>query len=67
MLFYICYTLWGGDDLTVSSIKKIKNGDLDIAEEIVSENYDAIYKYCYWKIGNSVEAQDITQEVSWIL
>ena len=50
--------------MTVSSIKKIKNGDLDIAEEIVSENYDAIYKYCYWKIGNSVEAQDITQEVS---
>ncbi|MGG7060107.1 RNA polymerase sigma factor [Clostridium nigeriense] len=49
--------------MTVSPIKKIKNGDLDIAEQVVSENYDAIYKYCYWKVGNSADAQDITQEV----
>ncbi len=49
--------------MTVSPIKKIKNGDLDIAEQVVSENYEAIYKYCYWKVGNSADAQDITQEV----
>lgn len=44
-------------------IKSVKNGNSDIAEKIVIENYDAIYKYCYWKIGNSEDAQDITQEV----
>lgn len=49
--------------MTVSPIKKIKNGDLDIAEQVVSKNYEAIYKYCYWKVGNSADAQDITQEV----
>lgn len=31
-------------------------------EEIIAENYDAIYRYCYWKIGNSADAQDMTQE-----
>ena len=44
-------------------IGKIKNGDADIGEQIVTENYDAIYKYCYWKLGNSEDAQDITQDV----
>ncbi|MGL4336431.1 MAG: RNA polymerase sigma factor [Turicibacter sp.] len=44
-------------------IREIKNGDADLAEQMVSENYDAIYKYCYWKVGGSVDAQDITQEV----
>ena len=43
-------------------IGKIKN-DADIGEQIVTENYDAIYKYCYWKLGNSEDAQDITQDV----
>lgn len=49
--------------MTVNLIKKIKHGDEDIAEQIVSANYNDIYKYCYWKIGSSEEAQDITQEV----
>lgn len=44
-------------------IREIKNGDADLAEQMVSENYDAIYKYCYWKVGKSEDAQDITQEV----
>lgn len=47
----------------VGPIREIKRGEADIAEQIVSENYDAIYKYCYWKVGNSEDAQDITQEV----
>lgn len=34
----------------------------DEIEIIVRENYDSIYRYCYWKIGNSSEAQDISQE-----
>lgn len=44
-------------------IRDIKNGDEDTAEKIVKENYKEIYKYCYWKIGNSEKAEDITQEV----
>lgn len=31
-------------------------------EELVRENYAAIYRYCYWKVGNAADAQDITQE-----
>lgn len=34
----------------------------DDVEEIIREYYDDIYKYCYWKIRNRTEAQDITQE-----
>ena len=49
--------------MTTNPIGKIKNGDADIGEQIVTENYDAIYKYCYWKLGNSEDAQDITQDV----
>ena len=49
--------------MLLNPIRKIKNGDADIGEQIVTENYDAIYKYCYWKLGNSEDAQDITQDV----
>ncbi|MEG1059694.1 MAG: RNA polymerase sigma factor [Clostridia bacterium] len=49
--------------MSVNPIREIKSGDVDLAEQIVIENYDAIYKYCYWKVGNSEDAQDITQEV----
>ena len=31
-------------------------------EEIISAYYEQIYKFCYWKIQNSAEAQDITQD-----
>ena len=36
--------------------------ETDDMEEIIREYYDDIYKYCYWKIKNSTDAQDITQE-----
>lgn len=49
--------------MLLNPIRKIKNGYADIGEKIVTENYDAIYKYCYWKLGNSEDAQDITQDV----
>ncbi|NEZ46203.1 RNA polymerase sigma factor [Clostridium niameyense] len=49
--------------MTEYPIRKIKNGSTYIAEEIVRDNYDAIYKYCYWKVRNIEKAQDITQEV----
>lgn len=34
----------------------------DEIEAIIRDNYDAIYRYCYWKIGNSSDAQDISQD-----
>lgn len=32
-------------------------------ESIIQDNYDDIYKFCFWKIRNAEDAQDITQEV----
>lgn len=32
-------------------------------ERIIRENYTAIYQYCYWKLNNLDDAQDVTQEV----
>ena len=40
---------------------KINKSESEI-KEIITEFYDDIYKYCYWKTKNSVDAQDITQE-----
>ena len=31
-------------------------------EDIISAYYGQIYKFCYWKIHDSAEAQDITQD-----
>lgn len=31
-------------------------------EQIVSMYYEPIYRFCYWKIHDSTEAQDITQD-----
>ncbi len=28
----------------------------------IQEQYDKIYRYCYYKVGNSVSAEDLTQE-----
>ncbi|KEH90974.1 RNA polymerase sigma factor [Clostridium novyi A str. BKT29909] len=53
----------GGDYVAQQPIRDIKNGDADLAESIVRENYKDIYKYCYWKVGSSEKAEDITQEV----
>ncbi|WP_050607517.1 RNA polymerase sigma factor [Clostridium niameyense] len=49
--------------MTEYPVRKIKNGSTYIAEEIVRDNYDNVYKYCYWKVRNVEKAQDITQEV----
>ena len=37
--------------------------DHNCTENIIRENYDAIYKYCYYHVRNSHIAQDITQDV----
>lgn len=37
--------------------------DKDTAEVIIRENYESIYKYCFYHLGNRDVAQDITQDV----
>lgn len=41
---------------------KIAN-DNDEIDIVIQKNYMSIYKYCYYHVGNSDVAQDITQEV----
>ena len=31
-------------------------------ERVIRENYEDIYRYCYWRVKNSADAQDLTQE-----
>ena len=34
----------------------------DDIEKIILDSYDEIYRYCYWRIKNKSDAQDLTQE-----
>lgn len=43
-------------------IKRIKAGDADAMDELVQKYYGMVYAYCYRKLGNRDDAQDITQE-----
>jgi len=36
---------------------------LKTVEDIVTEYYEKIYKYCYWQIKDEFKAQDITHEI----
>lgn len=42
--------------------KKLSDITAGEAEKIIIENYDEIYRYCWWKLKNSADAEDITQE-----
>lgn len=44
-------------------VKNIQNGEMECVEQIVSAYYGEIYSYLCRKLGNEVEAQDVTQEV----
>ncbi|MBQ8519478.1 MAG: RNA polymerase sigma factor [Agathobacter sp.] len=44
-------------------IQKIKNGETELIEHIVSTYYTEIYSYLCRKLGSEIEAQDVTQEV----
>ena len=41
---------------------KLTNSNDEI-DQVIQKNYMSIYKYCYYHVGNSNAAQDITQEV----
>ena len=44
-------------------MRKNESGKEDCLEGMIRENYTAIYQYCFWKLRNADDAQDITQEV----
>lgn len=44
-------------------IRSLKNGETEYIEYIVSSYYGEIYSYLCRKMGNEIEAQDVTQEV----
>lgn len=41
---------------------KLSELTADDVEDIIRDYYDDIYRYCYWKVKNSFDAQDLTQE-----
>lgn len=43
-------------------IRRIKAGDVDAMDQLVQKYYGTVYAYCYRKLGNRDDAQDITQE-----
>ena len=44
-------------------IRNLKNGETEYIEYVVNTYYGEIYSYLCRKIGNEIEAQDVTQEV----
>jgi len=43
-------------------IRRIQQGKLQYLTPLIERHYASLQKYCYWKIRNTEEAQDITQE-----
>lgn len=43
-------------------IQRIKAGDADAMDQLVQKYYGMVYAYCYRKLGNRNDAQDITQK-----
>lgn len=44
-------------------ILRIKSGDTDALDTLIQKHYDDIYTYCYRRLGNQLDAQDVTQDV----
>ncbi len=42
--------------------KRLSDLTADDVEDIIRSNYNDIYKYCYWKVKNDSDAEDLTQE-----
>lgn len=43
-------------------VQRIKAGDIDAMDQLIQKYYSTVYAYCYRKLGNRDDAQDITQE-----
>lgn len=44
-------------------IRKIKNGEIELLDDLIEKYYEDIYSYCYRRLHNKDMAQDATQEV----
>lgn len=44
-------------------IRRIKSGDAGALDLLIQKYYNDIYSYCYRRLGQAYNAQDITQEV----
>jgi RNA polymerase sigma factor (sigma-70 family) len=44
-------------------IRRIKSGDMDALDALIQKYYNDIYTYCYRRLDNKHDAQDVTQEV----
>ena len=44
-------------------LRKIFSGEEMSTEQVIHENYEAIYKYIYYHVGDKEKSQDLTQMV----
>lgn len=44
-------------------IRRIRSGNTDALNVLIQKYYNDIYTYCYQRLGNKHDAQDVTQEV----
>lgn len=44
-------------------IRKMKSGDADALDTLIPKYYNAVYAYCFRRLGKKQDAQDITQDV----
>ncbi len=44
-------------------IRQAQEGDAQACAELYDRHYDAVYRYCYYRLGNELAAQDVTGEV----
>lgn len=43
-------------------IRRMKNGDESAVNDFIKQYYSEIYKYCYYKLSNKWQAEDVTQD-----
>lgn len=43
--------------------REILDGGREAVREMIEENYEAVYRYCYYRLGDRAAAQDAAQEV----
>jgi len=50
-------------DDQIGLIRRAQRGDAAACAALYDEHYDAVYRYCYYRVGNADLAQDLTAEV----
>lgn len=47
----------------IGLIQRAQRGDADACAALYSRHHDAVYRYCYYRLGDAEMAQDLTAEV----